>query len=65
MAQNMAYQDPQLLNPAILVESSDNESVRSKEADNTQDLCRKPVKNEMGAIAAQVKERVLGFPMER
>ena len=40
MAENMADQDPQLSNPEILDDSSDNESVRSNEADNTQDLSR-------------------------
>ena len=60
MAENMADQDPQLPNPEILDDSSDNESVRSNEADNTQDLSRleNQLKNEMGAIAAQVKETV-------
>ena len=63
MAENMADQDPQLPNPEILDDSSDNESVRSNEADNTQDLSRleNQLKNEMGAIAAQVKETVLGL----
>lgn len=61
MAENMADQEPQLQNPEPQDDSSDNESVISNEPDNTQDLSRLEyqLKNEMGAIAAQVKETVL------
>ena len=63
MAENMADQEPQLQNPEPQDDSSDNESVISNEPDNTQDLSRLEyqLKNEMGAIAAQVKETVLGL----
>ena len=63
MAENMADQEPQLQNPEPQDDSSDNESVISNGPDNTQDLSRleNQLKNEMGAIAAQVKETVLGL----
>ena len=63
MAKNMADQEPQLQNPEPQDDSSDNESVISNGPDNTQDLSRleNQLKNEMGAIAAQVKETVLGL----
>ena len=61
MAENMVDQEPQLQNPEPQGDSSDNESVISNGPDNTQDLSRleNQLKNEMGAIAAQVKETVL------
>ena len=63
MAENMTDQEPQLQNSEPQVDSSDNESVISNGPDNTQDLSRleNQLKNEMGAIAAQVKETVLGL----
>ena len=63
MAENMADQEPQLQNPEPQDDISDNESVISNGPDNTQDLSRleNQLKNDMGAIAAQVKETVLSL----
>ena len=63
MVENMADQEPQLPNPEPQDDGSDNESVSLIEQDNTRHLSRieNVLKDEMGAIAAQVKEAVLGL----
>ena len=62
-AENTADQEPQLPNPEPQDAGSDNELVSSIEQDNTRHLSRleNELKGEMGAIAAQVKEAVLGL----
>ena len=63
MAKKIANQEPQLPNPEPQDDDSDNESVSSIEQDNTRRLSRleNELKDEIGAIASQVKEAVLGL----
>ena len=63
MAENMADQELQLQNPEPQDDGSDNESVSSIEQDNIRHLSRleNELKDEIGAIAAQVKEAALGL----
>ena len=63
MAENTADQEPQLPNPELQDDGSDTELVSSTEQDNTRHLSRleNKLKDEIGAIAAQVKEAVRGL----
>ena len=66
MAEREAEQPAELPNPEQQDEGSDNESSISKEPDNTQRLTRleTELKDEMGSVASQVKETVLGMQQQ-
>ena len=66
MAEKEAEQPAELPNPEQQDEGSDNESSISNEPDNTQQLTRleTELKDEMGSIASQVKETVLGMKQQ-
>ena len=66
MAEKEAEQPAELPNPKQQDEGSDNESSISNEPDNTQQLMRleTELKDEMGSIASQVKETVLGMKQQ-
>ena len=63
MAEREAEQVRDVPNPTLRYDNSDNESVSSSKPVNTQSLTRfdSKFRDEMGSIASQVKETVLGM----
>lgn len=63
MAKNLTEQAPQILDSVHEDEDSDNESIMSNGPENSQQFSRleSELKDEMGAIATQVKETILGI----